>query len=68
MTEEASHLTLEPDPAIAREGGDGGKDQSFGALELGGWKTEARGRRGEKRRDLYPLIDGENTTRPPLEP
>ena len=45
-----------------------GKIEAFWALELGDWKIEARGRRGEERRDLFPLIDGENANHPPLKP
>ena len=62
-------MPLEPDPAMAGEGGGGGKDWSFfGRWSLEDWKTEAKGRRGEERMNLCPLIDGENANRPPLNP
>ena len=40
----------------------------FRVLELRDGKAGARRRRGEKRRDFYPLIGSENTRRPSLKP
>src|SRR5215216_5427880 len=55
VTEEASHLPLEPDPTMVGGGGGGEKDESFfGHWSLGDWKAEAGRRRGEERRNLLP--------------
>ena len=55
MTEEASHLPLEPDPAMVGGGGGGEEDENFsGAESLGDWKAEETGRRGEEKRNLLP--------------
>ena len=56
ITEEASHLTLEPDLAMVGGGGGGGEeDKNFsGAEGLGDWKAEETGRRGEERRNPLP--------------
>ena len=55
MTEEASHLPLEPDPTMVRGGGGGEEDENFSGPEsLGDWKAEEIGRRGEERRNPLP--------------
>ena len=52
VTEEASHLPLEPDPSMVRGGGGSGeKDKDFsGAERLGDWKAKETGRHGGGRR------------------
>ena len=41
MTEEASHLPLEPDPAMVRGGGGGEEEENFSDSEsLGDWKAK----------------------------
>ena len=55
VTEEASDLPLEPDPAMAGEGGGGKEDENFfGHWSLRDWDAEATGRHGEERRNLSP--------------
>src|SRR5215216_4107893 len=55
LMEEASHLPLEPDPAMVGGGGGGEKDESFfGRWSLGDGKAEAGRRRGEERRNMLP--------------
>ena len=68
VTEEASHLPLEPDPAMAGEGGGGGEEGSFfwalRAWEIGRLRLEEGvGKRGGI---CCPLIGGKNANRPHL--
>ena len=52
---EASHLPLEPDPAMVGGGGGGERDKNFsGAKSLGDWKAEETVRSGEEKRNLLP--------------
>ena len=66
MTDEASHLPLEPDPAMVGGGGGGEEDERFlsGAESLGDWKADAGRRRGRKGGIYCPLIGGKNVNRP----
>src|SRR6266511_452399 len=67
LTEEASHLPFEPDPAMVRGGGGGEKDKSF-FLGAGAWETgRLRLERGVgKEGGIYrPLIGYKNVNRPP---
>ena len=70
VTEEASHLPLEPDPAMLRGGGGGEEDENFllGTEILGDWKAEEIGRRGEERRNPLPSYRQQKCQRPPLVP
>ena len=67
VMEEASHFPLEPDPAMAGEGGGGGEEGSFfralRAWEIGRLRLEEGV--GKKGGIYCPLIGGRNANHPP---